>query len=100
MSVLEAMISKLKNKIATMKLAYAYKAWAIWLIVFVWSTATFRDDFWLMSAQGVLGAVGAYYGARALIRGPLRILGGVFLLLNGLVVGDFVARLLLKMTEG
>jgi hypothetical protein len=94
------MISKLKTKIASMRLADAYKAWAIWLIAFVWATATFRDDFWPMSAQALLGAVGAYYGARALIRGPLRILGGVFLLLNGLIVGDFVARLLLKLTMG
>jgi hypothetical protein len=92
------MISKLKMKIAAMRLADAYKAWAVWLIVLVWATATFRDHFWLMSAQALLGTVGVYYGARALIRGPLRILGGVFLLLNGLVVGAFVTRLLLKMT--
>ena len=64
------------------------------------ATATFRDYFWLMSAQALLGTVGVYYGARVLIRGPLRILGGVFLLLNGLVVGAFVTRLLLKMTAG
>ncbi len=83
-----------------MKLADAYKAWAIWLIVFGLAMAIFRDDFWLMLAQALLGAVGAYYGTRALMRGPMRILGGVFLLLNGLVVANFVARLFLKMTAG
>ena len=92
------MIAMFRTKNTATKWADAYKSWAIWLILLICVLATFRDDFWLMLAQALLGTVGVYYGVRALIRGPLRILGGVFLLLNGFFVGSLIARLFLKIT--
>ena len=74
--------------------ADTHKAWAIFLALVVLDLFSFRYEFWLTLAVGLLGTLGAYYGYRGLVRGPLRILGGLFMLLNGLAAAGAIARLI------
>ena len=84
----------MQAKQTTKPWADAHKAWAIFLVALVIGQISLRFNFWLNLATGMLGIVGAFYGCRGLVKGPMRFLGGLFLLLNALAVAGAVAEII------
>lgn len=61
----------------------AYKSGVGFLIGMVASLLMFRRNLPLETATMFFAAIGCFFAMKALLRGPLSLLGGVFLVLNG-----------------
>lgn len=74
------------------KFADAHKAWACFLVGLIVSLFVFRNNLPLEAVAMCCAVLGAFYATKAVLHGPLRMVGGIFLVLNGcLLIGAIMA---------
>jgi len=65
------------------KMLDAHRAWLCGLIALAAALASYRHDPLTIGLVPIpFSVAGVVFGARALVRGPLRVLGGIFLVIN------------------
>ena len=90
-SLLADMNERPKNGKALGKMLDAHKAWLCCLIALAGALVSFRHDPLMIELIPILFSLaGVVFGVRALTRGPLRALGGAFLVVNAFL---FVASI-------
>lgn len=68
------------------KIADAYKSWGCFLLAIMVAVSVFRRSLPAEVIAANLAVTGLIFGVRALRRGPLKMLGGIFLILNAFVL--------------
>jgi hypothetical protein len=76
----------------------AYKSWLCCLITFLLVAIDFRGSILFVQIISIVfSLMGLVFGVRALTRGPLRFVGGVFLVINAFlflsILGNLIFRL-------